>query len=99
MKKLSLLAPTLLLLTAISCYRAGVYSYPRPNIVERKVDVKCCLVQTSAFVFSFVDEDTARQTYPPDKRFYYMDGNSWGNLLKVSAEREGRIKEYEEMVK
>lgn len=67
-----------------------------PKVKERKVDVKCCLVKASDSTFTFMDEEIARVMFSDDKRFYYMDGISWGNLLKVSAERQGRIKEYEQ---
>lgn len=66
-----------------------------PQVKQRPVEVKCCLVQRTATQYEHVDEKTARGMLSPASRFYFMDGESWGNLLKVSAERAGRIKEYE----
>jgi len=43
-----------------------------------------------------VPESVALKYFNPLARFYFMDGYSWGNVLKVSAERDGRIKEYEQ---
>jgi hypothetical protein len=43
-----------------------------------------------------VEEKVAVGMFSPASRFYFMDGESWGNVLKVSAERAGRIKEYEQ---
>jgi len=66
-----------------------------PPIKRRRVEVKCCLVSTG-IGFTDVPEETAVEFYEPEERFYYMDGNSWGNLQKVAAERDGRINEYEQ---
>jgi len=42
-----------------------------------------------------IPESIALERFRPEARFYYMDGLSWGNLLKNAAEWDGRIREYE----
>ena len=46
--------------------------------------------------FVTVPEEVALEFYEADERYYFMDATSWGNLLKVTAERDGRIDEYEQ---
>ena len=89
--------PALLLLTATSCY--PVATNPKiaklPPVQERKVETRCCLVQKDG-QWMEIDEKTAKSLYSDNLRYYFMDGESWGNLQKVAAERRGRIREYEQ---
>jgi len=80
-----------------SCTTAGVLTKREklPPIKRRRVDVKCCMVKAGAD-FVTVPEEVALEFYDASERFYYMDANSWGNMQKVAAERDGRINEYEQ---
>ena len=88
---------TLLLLLATSCCPAVTIGKldKLPQVKERPVEVQCCFVSVGDR-WIMVPESVALKYFNPLARFYFMDGYSWGNVLKVSAERDGRIKEYEQ---
>lgn len=81
---------------ATSCCRATslVKVDKIARLTGRPVDVKCCIVEAKGRMVK-IDEETALKLYSPALRFYYMDGNSWGNLLKNVSEKDGIIKQYE----
>lgn len=81
---------------AISCCQATIVGTRTklPPVEKRIVNVQCCLVYENG-VYKKVDEKIALES-KNQERFYFMDSDSWGNMLKVSAERVGRIKEYEQ---
>ncbi len=92
-QKAWVLIPLWLMATGCCAVASGKIKRIEPSM-ERKVNVMCCLVKKGD-VFVEVKEDDALNFYSPGLRFYYMDGDSWGNLLKNTAEKNGIIRQYE----
>ncbi len=65
-----------------------------PPAKPRPVEVRCCLVKDGDG-WKQIDEKAALRLYSPSMRYYFLDGASWGNLLKTTAERDGRVRECE----
>lgn len=96
MKPWNPLALILLLTLAAACCPATLATRPKlPPIKSRPVEVRCCLVKDGDG-WKQIDEKDALRLYSPSMRFYFLDGTSWGNLLKNAAETSGRVKEYEQ---
>ena len=65
-----------------------------PHAKYRKVEIKCCLVEMDDELFK-IPEGEAIEIFSPTDRIYYMDGESYGNLLKNVKEGDGIIRQYE----
>lgn len=81
---------------AISCCREKILTARNklPPIQVREINVQCCFVH-GGDGWIVVDENIALKHYS-DSKLYFLDSQSWENLLKSTAERDGRIREYEQ---